>query len=124
MRIDTSVSYTYPTQKTHTLSAPQTKNHKIEQPDFTNMTRQEMREWINSQIRSGEMTLEESSPFVAMTIKISEKTGIEISAENDFAKQDFIQKARDGFYSALSINNEITAKKLALALSKMLNQKI
>ena len=34
------------------------------------MTRRELADWVNAQIRGGAMSLDESSPFVAMTVKI------------------------------------------------------
>lgn len=39
--------------------------------DFTNMTRKGIFDWMNGQITSGKMTLDESSPFLAMTVKMS-----------------------------------------------------
>jgi len=119
MRIDTTASYTYPSQRTHTISAAQTKSQNTEQPDFTNMTRQEMRDWINNQLSSGKITVDESSAFVAMTIKVSALDGRVIPAENDFSRQNFIQIAKDGLQSSISRNDEAASKWLVSALSIM-----
>lgn len=42
----------------------------VTKPDFTHMTRKELAEWVNSKIKSGEMSLDGSEAFVGMTIKI------------------------------------------------------
>jgi len=126
MRIDISTNYLptrhhLPTSPIKALSiATATQNNSAKQPDFTHMTRQEMRDWVNEQLRSGKMTIDESSPFVAMIIKISAITGREIPAESDTERQNFIQNAKDGLQYALSNHNETTAKLLASTLSKML----
>lgn len=59
--------------------------------DFTSMTRMEMREWVNFQLSTGKMTLDESTPFVGMTI----------GAENDNTRINFIQKIKDGIEAAI-----------------------
>ena len=42
--------------------------------DFTSMTRQQLFDWMNGQIRSGAMSLDESSSFLGMTVKIDMRT--------------------------------------------------
>lgn len=39
----------------------------VKKADFTNMTRQGMRDWVNDQIRSGVMSLDGTETLVAMT---------------------------------------------------------
>ena len=78
------------------------------------MTRQEMRDWVNTQIRSGEMSLDDSRPFMAMSMKIP--VGGELAAESDGTRYDFTQKVRDGIQGALSRNDETTFKMLESAM--------
>ncbi|WP_322995095.1 hypothetical protein [Castellaniella sp.] len=71
---------TNPTQGVHAEGAfknvlnraetAQTNSHaaQTKPADLTNMTPMQMREWLNDQIRTGKMTLDESTPFVGMTI--------------------------------------------------------
>lgn len=42
----------------------------VERTDFHSMTRQDLRDWMNGEIRAGRMTLDESTPFVSMTLAI------------------------------------------------------
>jgi len=87
------------------------------QSDFTSMTRQEMRDWVNTQISNGEMSLDDSRPFMAMTMKIpvGSLSG-EIPAERDGARHDFTQKIRDGIEGAQSRNDGATQRMLESAL--------
>ena len=59
--------------------------------DLTNMTPMRMREWINDQIRSGNMTLDESTPFMGMTV----------GAEVDNSPVNYLQKIRVGIEAAV-----------------------
>lgn len=92
--------------------------------DFTSMTRQEMRDWVNGQIRSGAMTLDDGLPFMLMTMKIPVGGGYggELAAESDGTRYDFMQKARDGIQGALSRHDETTLKMLESAVSIMQRQ--
>ena len=85
------------------------------------MTRQEMRDWVNTQIRNGEMSLDDSRPFMAMTMKMPVNNGLggELAMEGDNMRYDFMQKARDGIQGALSRNDETTLKMLESAISIM-----
>jgi len=83
------------------------------------MTRQEMRDWVNDQIRSGNMTLDESTPFVSMTMKMSVGGFAEVDAATDSERIDFIQRARAGIEGARSRNDDVTAKLLDAALQIM-----
>lgn len=42
----------------------------IEYADFTNMTAENLMDWVNGQIKSGEMSLDGTEAFVAMTIRM------------------------------------------------------
>jgi len=59
--------------------------------DLTNMTPMQMREWLNEQIRTGKMTLDESTPFVGMTI----------GAETNNSPVNYLQKIKGGIEAAI-----------------------
>jgi hypothetical protein len=83
--------------------------------DFTSMTRQEMRDWVNDQIRSGKMSLHDSTPFVAMTLKMPVGGGTEIPA-GDRERINFMDRARSGIEGALWRNDPEQATRLRAAL--------
>ena len=80
-----------------------------------------MRDWVNSQIRSGDMSLDDSRPFMAMTMKIPVSGGLggELPAGSDDTPYDFRLKVRDGIQGALSRNDETTLKMLESAMQIM-----
>jgi hypothetical protein len=73
-----------------------------EKVDFTNMTRQELMDWMGSQIRSGKMTFDESHPFLMMTV-----IGMNSPADMRF---NYLQEARGCIQSALSRNDASKTK--------------
>ncbi|WP_198600158.1 hypothetical protein, partial [Escherichia coli] len=80
------------------------------------MTRQELAYWTNEQIRNGSMTLDESSPFMGMTMKISAATGQTVDMASDTSRMDFTEKARQGIEFALSRSDSALANRLQDAL--------
>lgn len=86
------------------------------QNDFTSMTRQELFDWMNGQIRSGEMSIKESSPFLLMTIKISETTGEPIDMATDSTRINFLEKLQLGIEGAFSNNDQGLAGRLQMAI--------
>ncbi|OPY03605.1 MAG: hypothetical protein A4E61_01090 [Syntrophorhabdus sp. PtaB.Bin184] len=92
----------------------------VKQSDFTHMTRKELFDWMNSKIGSGEMSFEESSPFLAMTLKIPVRGGQGSSVTlDDRERVNFVQKALDGIKGALSRNDQEGARQLQAALNAM-----
>lgn len=89
------------------------------QVDFNDMTRQQMRDWVNTQIRSGQMSLDDSAPFMAMTMKVPVDGSPEIPAQNDPERINFAQRTRDGIAGALALNDPMNAKRLQAALDIM-----
>ncbi|WP_210203042.1 hypothetical protein [Pseudaminobacter soli (ex Li et al. 2025)] len=91
------------------------------QTDFTSMTRQEMRDWANGQIRSGEMSLDDSRPFMAMTMKVPVSGGFggELAAASDGERLDFTQKAQAGIEAARLRHDDVTLKMLESAMQIM-----
>jgi hypothetical protein len=86
--------------------------------DFTSMTRQEMRDWVNGQIRDGQMSLQDGSPFAGMTMKVSLNGDI-IESKGDNEKIDFTQRVRDGINGAKSRNDAVTLNMLQTAMHIM-----
>lgn len=85
---------------------------RVNPVDFTSMTRQEMYDWMNSQIRSGKMSFDDSRPFLGMTFKDS-------NMATDTTRIDFIEKARQGIEWAMSRNDQVMAERLGRALETM-----
>ena len=84
--------------------------------DFTNMSSIEMFNWINSQIENGEISLEESFPFLAMTIRIPVDGQ---SSELSHEKINFIEKTSNGMVGARSKNDEKTLEILERTMAIM-----
>lgn len=103
-----------------TANSPSKDATKVTLADFTSMTRQEIRDWANGQVRSGQMSLDNSFPFFAMTMKIP-VGGQEVPVEGDSERIDFLQRTRQGIEGALSNNDAQAAKRLEIALSMMLH---
>lgn len=138
MKIDAGASYLFASQRNHAATrtnpqddasvlatrpteTPDTPIGAAEsaRPDFTNLTRQGMFDWMNSQIRSGEMSLDASSAFLGMTMKISAATGKPVDMASDTTRIDFTEKARQGIEFFQSRFDQASAKKLQDALHLM-----
>ncbi len=138
MKIDISTSRLYASQSTQTSAASDDTSASFsaalntadastsdaedaEQTDFASMTRQEMQEWSNEQIRSGNMSLDEGLPFMAMTMKIPVDGGTagELQASDDGERVDFTEKVRAGIEGAISRNDEDTLTMLEKAMETM-----
>ena len=87
--------------------------------DFTAMTRQELRDWVNDEIRAGRMTVEESAPFLPLTFRMDETGTCEIPAETDAQRFDFLAKTRSNIDAALSMNDNHFAERLRFVLDYM-----
>ena len=97
MKVNTDSNHIYTTQRAQTSTAAGTKlasfssalsavtaeSSTAKQADFNSMTRKEMSDWMNNQIRSGKMSLDESSPFLGMSLKISVATGQPVDLATD-----------------------------------------
>ncbi len=110
------------TQTVQTASTDSSKPKDPNNVDFKSMTRQKMFDWMNDQVRSGKMSLDESSPFLGMTMKISVATGQPIDMETDTTRINFMEKARLGIEGALSRNDLDLAKGLQAAIDIMNRQ--
>lgn len=83
------------------------------------MTRQEMRDWLNDQIRSGKLPLDDSMPFMAMTLKIPAGGGGDLPVAGDDMRYDFMQRARDGIDGARSRGDQAGWERLEKAMAVM-----
>ncbi|OGO81982.1 MAG: hypothetical protein A2203_01085 [Chromatiales bacterium RIFOXYA1_FULL_46_5] len=137
MKIDAGINYLYNSQQTQSsvdsyskksLSGPRysageqaAAKTDTKQADFNQMTRQEMRGWVNDQIRSGEMSLDDSRAFMAMTMNIPVNAGAtgELLAADNGEAVNFMQKVRDGIEGALSRHDKETLSMLQTAMSAM-----
>jgi hypothetical protein len=88
--------------------------------DFTSMTRQELFDWMNGQLRVGEMSFDESSAFLGMTLKISAVTGEQVDLATDTSRIDFTEKTRKGIEFYQSHFDDASVDRLQDALDKML----
>lgn len=133
MKINIESSHTYNTQHngavealdtnamsfSSTLSTAIADSSTTKQIDFHNMTRKDMAEWTNSQIRSGDMSFEESIPFRLMSLKIPLEEGQTIAMSTDPSPMDFFERASSSIEFARSSNDPALAKKLQAAIDKM-----
>lgn len=92
-----------------------------QQPDFTSMTRKEMFDWMNGKIKSGEMSLDDSSAFLGMTLRIPVDAAERGAAAgpDDREQVNFMQLARDGISGAISRNDTVTRSMLEAAMQTM-----
>lgn len=110
---------TQPTSFSAALAAAKADTPSAKQADFTSMTRQDLFDWMNGQIRSGNMSLDESSAFLGMTMKVDVATGQPVDMATDSTRINFVEKARAGIDGALSRNDPDLAKRLQLAVASM-----
>ncbi|NEV78394.1 hypothetical protein DYI24_15235 [Rhodopseudomonas sp. BR0C11] len=89
----------------------------VQKTDFTQMTHQQLFDWINSKIASGEMSFDESSTFVSMTVSMP-VDGSSL-APNGTQKVDFMQSVRSGMERALQTNDTDLFARLQTALQTM-----
>jgi hypothetical protein len=64
--------------------------------EFKNATRQEVFNWMNGEILAGRMTVDESTPFLGMTLKMSAATFRPVDMATDHERINFVQKAQLG----------------------------
>lgn len=87
--------------------------------DFSNMTRHQMRDWVNDKIKSGEMSLDESTPFVGMTLKISTENMQPADPYKEKESINFFENARLGIDGAISRGDRKEAAFLQKAIETM-----
>lgn len=103
--------------KSNTSVQQSAVGNSLEPADFTHMTRQGLLDWMNPKIRSGELSLDETSPLLAFTVKMP-VSGPSSGVDNQ-EHVDFMRLAHDGIIWAQQNNDPNTLKLLQSALSTM-----
>lgn len=99
-------------------ASPQDKaGNAVATTDFTRMTRQGLVDWMNPKIRSGELSLDDTSPLLALTLKMP-ASGAAAGLDNQ-ELVDFMRMARNGIAWAQQNHEPNTLKLLQSALSLM-----
>ncbi len=101
--------------KTTQASQSSQKTSGVSQTDFTNMTNQQMRDWINGQIKSGQMTLDESSSLIGLTMDSPVGSNDLSSGNSDSI--NFLQKIQGGLDGAKSRNDAAGQQTLETAMN-------
>lgn len=91
----------------------------VTQTDFTDMTRQQLFDWMNGQIRSGAMSLKDSSSFLGMTVGLNQASGKAVDMASDPTRINFVQRASDGLSGAQWRGDTDQAARLQAALDTM-----
>lgn len=86
-------------------------------PDFTHMSRSDLFNWMNGEIRGGAMTLDESSAFLGMTIHIP--VDGEAGGALDTQPVDFVALAQGGVEGARARHDDAARIRLESALAIM-----
>jgi len=128
MRIDAGISQTYVQQRQQTSNptpvatqAPSNAQESTDeaQPlnrvDFTNMTIQELVDWMNGELKAGRMSFEESSPFMAMTLNIPVNGEIPAELDNT-TRHNFVERIQTNIEGANSRNDDELLGRLESAL--------
>ncbi|MFT9637511.1 hypothetical protein ACMZ49_09385 [Alcaligenes phenolicus] len=141
MKISNEISTTYSVKKRNSLTKPADKNssatfrdayatatetysqssgattNDTKAADFTSMTRKEMFDWMNERLKSGDISFDDSTAFLAMTVHVSVSGG---SPSLDNHEQvNFLQKAQDGLAWAKQNNDAATVLLLDSAMKTM-----
>ncbi len=85
--------------------------------DFTQMTRAELLDWMNGRIRSGELSLDDTSGLLGMTMSMPVGGGA--AAPDARQKLDFIAMAKDGLAAAEARGDRDGTRSLREAMAVM-----
>jgi len=133
MRIATDTSYLYAnsltrssqagtarTSATEATASSDNAGGGVKRADFSNMTRKELADWVNGMIKSGQMSLDESTTFVSMTLKIPvDAVQGQSIALDDQEKVNFLAKAQQGIGGALERHDDRLLAELQSAIRTM-----
>ncbi|WP_027177507.1 hypothetical protein [Maridesulfovibrio bastinii] len=100
-------------------SAEETETNDQEKPDFSSLTRSDLMDWVNDEIKSGRMTVKDSTPFVSLSLGSADENGKPINIADDTNKYDFIKLAQNGIEGALYFGETDLAESLQYALGIM-----
>lgn len=87
--------------------------------DFSSMTRKEMFDWMNSQIRSGAMSFDESTSFVSMSMSSPVGSDQLVSSDFETKKINFYDLLQQGIAGAQSRQDSSGKARLQNALELM-----
>lgn len=90
----------------------------IEQTDFTNMTRQGLHDWMNEQLRSGNMTVDESTAFLGLGGLVRADGGA-VGDRWQGERVNFIDLAQNNLAFYLQRGDQAAADRLQKALDLM-----
>lgn len=102
-----------------TSAATDTSSSSVNKLDFTSMTRQQIFDWMNGQIRSGALSLTDSSSFLSLSAKIDSRTMQPVDMATDTTPVDFMDRAKQGIAGALWRGDQEGAARLQTALDTM-----
>jgi hypothetical protein len=100
-------------------SAEETETNDQEKPDFSSLTRSDLVDWVNDEIKSGRMNVKDSTPFVTLSLGSANEEGKSINIAGDTREYDFIKLAQDGIEGALYFGETDLAESLQYALGIM-----
>jgi len=139
MRVDSGTSYQNYNQQSQlinsdtkrqasfatTLSNVQVENADHDSPskvDFTNMTKKDLFNWMNEEVRAGRITVEESSTFLTMTITAKPDEHGVYKVQNkpdDKVNFNFYKLVNDSIEYAKSQNDEYALEHLRMTKGVM-----
>ncbi|CBS89008.1 hypothetical protein [Azospirillum lipoferum] len=105
------------TMTTTSGKAAQSGDAAASKPDFTHMTHKGIFDWMNAKLRSGEMSFEESTTYVSMSV--SNIAGSDQLTLDNERQVDFLQRTKDGMDWAQKLGNADLYKRLSTALKTM-----
>ena len=90
----------------------------VQTTDFTSMTRKELFDWMNSKIKSGEMSFDQSTTFVSMTLSFSDNVNGATGLENT-EHVNFVESVQKGIRFAQQRNDTEMVERLQNTLRIM-----
>ncbi|SME99921.1 hypothetical protein SAMN06265365_11461 [Tistlia consotensis] len=91
----------------------------VETLDFTDMTSQQLLDWMNNQLKSGQMSPADSGAFLDMTMNLSTATGGQVGTASDTTSYNFTKMAMQGIEGAKARHDDKAVAFLEKALSTM-----
>lgn len=101
----------------NTAQSEQIRSSDTASPDFSNMSRKDLFDWMNTQIKNGNMSLDDSSGFLGLTLNMP-VNGNNASPSNQ-EKVNFFELVQGGMQWARQRNDEAQLKTLQTTLSIM-----
>ena len=105
---------------TTTTTADQTSTGGVQSVDFTKLTRKGLADWVNGQITSGLMSVQDSSPFLSLGLNAS-ATDLQSGSTglDDSQSVNFLQMAQSALTSAQQSGDSASAQQMQSILAVM-----